>query len=193
MRRAMQTALDAADRSGVSVAADGRANGGGGVGPARRRRCRIPIFTRRPRRCAERSTCCCAAQNPAILVGSRVVERGAVSELVALAERLGAPVFSEPGTTHGRLSFPADHPLYAQGLPLWSPETARAAGRVRRRLGRRHGPVAAVRLSRTVASDAGARPDRASRRRPAQLGKNYPLAVACGAERNRGSTSSTHC
>src|SRR5437867_1684749 len=29
---------------------------------------------------------------------------------------------SEPGTTHGRLGFPADHPLYAQGLPLWSPE-----------------------------------------------------------------------
>ncbi|HKD35422.1 MAG TPA: thiamine pyrophosphate-dependent enzyme [Pirellulales bacterium] len=63
-----------------------------------------------------------AARNPAILVGSRVVERGAAGELIAVAERLGAPVFSEPGTTHGRLSFPADHPLYAQGLPLWSPE-----------------------------------------------------------------------
>ncbi|HEV2970611.1 MAG TPA: thiamine pyrophosphate-binding protein [Pirellulales bacterium] len=63
-----------------------------------------------------------AAKRPAILVGSRVVERSAVAELVAVAEQLGAPVFSEPGTTHGRLSFPADHPLYAQGLPLWSPE-----------------------------------------------------------------------
>jgi benzoylformate decarboxylase len=63
-----------------------------------------------------------AARNPAILVGSRVVERDAMDELVALAESLGAPVYSEPNHTHGRLSFPADHPLYAQVLPHWSPE-----------------------------------------------------------------------
>lgn len=63
-----------------------------------------------------------AANNPAILVGSRVVEADAVAELVAVAELLGAPVISESGTTHGRLSFPSDHPLYDQGLPLWSPE-----------------------------------------------------------------------
>src|SRR5262249_28040425 len=60
------------------------------------------------------------ARNPAILVGSRVQEADAVDELVRLAERLGACVLSEAGTTHGRLSFPCDHPLYAQGLPLWS-------------------------------------------------------------------------
>jgi benzoylformate decarboxylase len=63
-----------------------------------------------------------SAKRPGILVGSRVVERGAVGELVAIAERLGAAVLSEPGTTHGRLSFPSDHLLYAQGMPLWSPE-----------------------------------------------------------------------
>ena len=63
-----------------------------------------------------------SATNPAILVGSRVQEADAVDELVQLAERLGAPVISESGTTHGRLGFPCDHPLYAQGLPLWSPE-----------------------------------------------------------------------
>lgn len=63
-----------------------------------------------------------AARNPCILAGSRVVEAGAVDHLVGLAERLGAPALSESGTTHGRLSFPADHPLYAQCLPLWSPE-----------------------------------------------------------------------
>ena len=63
-----------------------------------------------------------SAKNAAILVGSRVQEAGAVDELVRLAERLGIPVISEAGTTHGRLSFPCDHPLYAQGLPLWSPE-----------------------------------------------------------------------
>lgn len=62
------------------------------------------------------------AKNPGILVGSRVLEAGAVEALVAVAERLGAPAISESGTTHGRLGFPCDHPLYGQGLPLWSPE-----------------------------------------------------------------------
>jgi benzoylformate decarboxylase len=62
------------------------------------------------------------ATNPGILVGSRVQEAGAVDELVRVAETLGAPVMSESGTTHGRLGFPVKHPLYAQGLPLWSPE-----------------------------------------------------------------------
>jgi len=63
-----------------------------------------------------------AAKNPAILAGSRVTERDAMSELIALAEALGAPVITESGTTHGRLAFPSDHPLNGQGLPLWSPE-----------------------------------------------------------------------
>lgn len=62
------------------------------------------------------------AQNPAILAGSRVTERDAMAELVAVAEALGAPVITESGTTHGRLAFPSDHPLSGQGLPLWSPE-----------------------------------------------------------------------
>jgi benzoylformate decarboxylase len=63
-----------------------------------------------------------SANNPAILAGSRVTERGAMDELVAVAELLGAPVITESGTTHGRLAFPSDHPLNGQGLPLWSPE-----------------------------------------------------------------------
>jgi benzoylformate decarboxylase len=63
-----------------------------------------------------------AAKNPAILAGSRVTERDAMQELVAVAETLGAPVLTESGTTHGRLAFPSDHPLNGQGLPLWSPE-----------------------------------------------------------------------
>jgi benzoylformate decarboxylase len=62
------------------------------------------------------------AQNPAILAGSRVTEATAVTELVALAERLGAPVLAEQQTSHGRLPMPADHPLYAGSLPLWSSE-----------------------------------------------------------------------
>lgn len=63
-----------------------------------------------------------AAENPAVLAGSRVTERDAMAELVAVAEALGAPVITESGTTHGRLAFPSDHPLNAQGLPLWSPD-----------------------------------------------------------------------
>lgn len=62
------------------------------------------------------------ARNPAILSGSRVVEADAMAEVVAVAERLGAPVFTESGTTHGRLGFPSDHALYGQALPLWAPE-----------------------------------------------------------------------
>lgn len=63
-----------------------------------------------------------SARNPAILGGSRVTERGANEALVDLAETLGAPVLTESGTTHGRLAFPSDHPLYGQGLPPWAPE-----------------------------------------------------------------------
>lgn len=62
------------------------------------------------------------AHNPAILVGSRVRERDACAAMVQFAEQIGAPVFSEGGHTHGRLAFPSDHPLYGQGLPMWSPE-----------------------------------------------------------------------
>ena len=62
------------------------------------------------------------ASHPAILAGSRVTEAEASSELVALAERLGVPVYADSGTSHGRLPMPADHPLYAGPLPLWSPE-----------------------------------------------------------------------
>ncbi len=63
-----------------------------------------------------------SAKNPALLVGSRVQEADGVRELVQVAELLGAPVMSESGTTHGRLAFPPDHPLYTLGMPLWSPE-----------------------------------------------------------------------
>lgn len=117
------------------------------------------------------------ASNPAILVGSRVTEADAVEELVAVAEQLGAPVMSESGTTHGRLSFPTDHPLYDQGLPLWSPE-------VRERLQRfdvvlvtgmdllrqyvYHEPSRAIpEHLRLVHIDED----------PWQLGKNYPVEV----------------
>lgn len=66
------------------------------------------------------------ARNPAILAGSRVTESGGVSALVAVAERLGAPVFSENTTSHGRLPMPADHPQYRGIVPFWSPEVRAA-------------------------------------------------------------------
>ena len=62
------------------------------------------------------------AQNPCILVGSRLIEADGVGELVAVAELLGAPVIHESATSHGRLGFPTDHPLAAPGMPLWAPE-----------------------------------------------------------------------
>jgi len=62
------------------------------------------------------------ADSPGILVGSRICEAGAVDALVAVAERLGAPVLHEAYTSHGRSSFPSDHPLAAGFLPFWSPD-----------------------------------------------------------------------
>jgi benzoylformate decarboxylase len=62
-----------------------------------------------------------AAKNPVILAGSRVMEAAGAAELTAVAERLGAPVYAEAGTAHGRLPMAADHPLYFGSLPLWSP------------------------------------------------------------------------
>ncbi len=119
-----------------------------------------------------------SAKQPAILVGSRIVERNAVAEMVAVAERLGAPVYCEPGTTHGRLGFPVDHPQYAQGLPLWSPEMRERLASfdvllvVGMDLFRQyvyHEPSRAMpEHSRIVHLDED----------PHQLGKNYPLAVA---------------
>ena len=118
-----------------------------------------------------------AARNPAILVGSRVTEADAVDELVAVAERLGAPVFSEPGHSHGRLSFPADHPLYAQTLPLWAPEISKrlaefdvllVAGMDLLREYIFHGPEPAIpKRARLVHLDEN----------PREIGKNFPVEV----------------
>ena len=66
-----------------------------------------------------------AAKQPAILAGSRVTESQASSELAAVAQRLGAAVFDESATSHGRLPIATDHPCYAGALPLWSPDVGR--------------------------------------------------------------------
>ncbi len=130
-----------------------------------------------------------AADRPAILVGSRVAERGAVAELVRVAERLGAPVFSEPGTTHGRLAFPTDHPLYAQGLPLWSPEVRNTLAEFDVLL------VVGMDLFRQYVYHEPACPIPEGIRLvhldedPYQLGKNFPLAAAVWGSTRGGLTA----
>ena len=101
------------------------------------------------------------AKNPAILAGSRVTECDAIAELVAVAERLGAPVLAEQATAHGRIPFPTDHPLYADGLPLWSPEVRRSSGRLRCPARRRHESAAQLHLPRTGPAHPRTRPSRA--------------------------------
>jgi len=85
---------------------------------------RVPDFRTRPplEPLQHAAAVLASSKNPGILAGSRITERGAVAPLIKIAETLGAPVIAESGTTHGRLPFPPDHPLYALGLPLWSPE-----------------------------------------------------------------------
>jgi len=117
------------------------------------------------------------AQNPAILAGSRVTEANAVAELVTLAERLGAPVLAEQQTSHGRLPMPADHPLYAGTLPLWSPDVRQrldafdvilAVGMNLLRLFLYHEPARAIpEHIRLIHLDAD----------PWEIGKNYPVEV----------------
>jgi benzoylformate decarboxylase len=127
-----------------------------------------------------------SARAPGILAGSRVVEAGAQEVLERVAERLGAPVLAESGTTHGRIPMRPDHRLYAPGLPLWSPEVReRLAGFdvllvVGMDLLRQyvyHEPARAVpEHIRLVHLDA----------EPWQLGKNYPLEAGLIGDVNAG-------
>lgn len=61
-----------------------------------------------------------SARRPVILAGSRVTESGGCDELARLAEQLGAPVFAEGTTSHGRLPLRSDHPLYRSVFGYWS-------------------------------------------------------------------------
>lgn len=54
------------------------------------------------------------ARAPLVIAGDGVARAGAVAELVALAERIGARVHGEP--IYRRTSFPGDHPLWRGGL-----------------------------------------------------------------------------
>ncbi|MGQ9574890.1 MAG: thiamine pyrophosphate-binding protein [Thermoguttaceae bacterium] len=117
------------------------------------------------------------AENPAILAGNRVCQADAVTELVGVAERLGAPVIHEASTSHGRCSFPSQHPLAAGPLPFWSPEVRQhlaefdvvlVAGMKLLEQYIYHPPRPIPEHLRLVQLDDD----------PWQLGKNYPVAVA---------------
>ena len=118
------------------------------------------------------------ARNPGILVGSRICEAGAVDELVAVAERLGAPVLHEATTSHGRCSFPSDHPLAADPLPFWSPEVRQRLSEFDVLL------VAGMKLMQQYIYHEPSRPIPEHVRLvqvdddPWELGKNYPLEAA---------------
>ncbi|OHB82709.1 MAG: hypothetical protein A2V98_16690 [Planctomycetes bacterium RBG_16_64_12] len=117
------------------------------------------------------------AESPGILVGNRICEAGAVEALVAVAERLGAPVIHEAYTSHGRSSFPSDHPLAAGLLPFWSPD-------VRQRLA--EFDVLLVAGMKVLQQYIYHEPSRAVPEHvrlvhldddPWELGKNYPVEV----------------
>ncbi len=117
------------------------------------------------------------ARNPAILAGSRITEAAAVAELTAVAERLGAVVIPENGTSHGRVPFPSGHPLYSDALPLWSPDVQRRLAEFDVLL------VAGTNFLRGYIYHEPARPIAANVRLvqldsdPWQIGKNYPVEV----------------
>jgi benzoylformate decarboxylase len=116
-----------------------------------------------------------AAEAPAIVAGDGVGRDGAIAELVAVAEALGATVFGEP--MYDAADFPATHPLYGGMLP---PVNARIRGKLEGHdvvflVGSHafsphyHTPGPGIPPEATVVQID---PD------PAELGRNY--AVACG-------------
>ncbi|MFT8246716.1 benzoylformate decarboxylase [Roseomonas sp. BN140053] len=91
-----------------------------------------PVPTRRvsrdvapdPALLAEAARAVAAAKNPVLVIGPEVDGEGAGPAAVALAERIGAPVWTSPFSA--RVSFPEDHPLFAGFLTAAPAEVANA-------------------------------------------------------------------
>jgi benzoylformate decarboxylase len=83
--------------------------------------------TPEPEAIARAASLLARANAPVIVAGDGVARAGAQSELVALAETLGAAVHGEP--IHRRLSFPGDHALWRGGLYPTATATAKALER----------------------------------------------------------------
>lgn len=62
------------------------------------------------------------ARNPALVYGADIDRADAWTDAVALAERIGAPVFAAPASE--RAAFPEDHPQFAGTLPFAIPQLA---------------------------------------------------------------------
>ncbi|PKB72976.1 MAG: hypothetical protein BZY75_04250 [SAR202 cluster bacterium Io17-Chloro-G7] len=71
---------------------------------------------------AQASKLLAQADNPVIVVGDRVAQSGAMSQIVGLVERLGAKVYAE---SYSEVNFPTSHRLYAGILNLNNPATAK--------------------------------------------------------------------
>ncbi len=69
---------------------------------------------------AQASRLLAQADNPVIVVGDRVAQSGAVSQLVRVAEQLGAAVYA---ASFSEVNFPTSHGLYGGMLNLNSPAT----------------------------------------------------------------------
>jgi benzoylformate decarboxylase len=75
-----------------------------------------PRFAPDPLRLAEFAKALSEASSPVLIYGAAVDRGGGWSEGIALAESLGAPVWTAPACE--RAPFPENHPLYAGRLPF---------------------------------------------------------------------------
>jgi benzoylformate decarboxylase len=66
-----------------------------------------------PRQVRDAARLLASARRPLFVAGAEVARHGAVAELVALSERLRAPVVNEDRRTFERPGFPTSHPHYA--------------------------------------------------------------------------------
>lgn len=69
-----------------------------------------------PERLAEFARALADADNPVLVYGSDIARADGWDEAVALADKVGCPVWAAPSGE--RVPFPEDHPLYAGGLPF---------------------------------------------------------------------------
>ncbi len=69
-----------------------------------------------PERIADFCAQLSAAVNPVLIFGSAIARGRGWDQAVALAEKMGAPVWAAPASE--RPPFPENHPLYAGGLPF---------------------------------------------------------------------------
>ncbi len=69
-----------------------------------------------PQRIADFCAQLSAAANPVLIYGSAIARGGGWDQAVALAEKMGAPVWAAPASE--RPPFPENHPLYEGGLPF---------------------------------------------------------------------------